>query len=724
MMTDKRKSCNVGSSDYRLNPYRKTNFVKKKKTKNLKLDQGKSIANNNKLKKEASENKRIILTLRAKENEFREKSKEYLSLCNEISVTREENIDLKNYLSNNKQLNIELVANNEDLKKNNLESLMAQNNDLANLKGSSELKMTAMQNEKDILNDEKVELLSLNAKLSEYVQNLEKEKENLATTNCDWEKNVEVLNIKLENTSKQLNAINVEKKDLQNENDKLLQQSNDEKYDLENVIKELEKVQENMLKDKTREVSFERELFEKLQNADRENKEKIKILGSNLKNAENRIKEQINLKDVHLKELEEVQEAKYEQGNIIRLLEEKIKRIEKDVKNLADENEMKEENLNSLRIDLIELEKDRGTLSAILFENKALKENCVILESNLQTLNECQGKISVLEHNLLKCKETINNKENRIEVITNERLDLKEEALILKSELSDKIQDMIKFKQEMEEKGNLIENLKKEKECEKSKNCELDAKIGSIRVENSELESKYLNISATVAELKHLLVVSNQKEIILDEQLISSNLNMQEKNEEMRIKEKEIEQQMNLHTIELEHSNVQLSRLQKNFNGRESTIHSLQGEKQTHQKQLKQMQLALKTSLQHIRGLRTIIEDSHNLPAPKFDEQTLSNLLHLNAPTERPKLSVLKLCLADLRQDVRELNMQLGDRSRGSTPTAYYERPADGTETPSFLDRFQDSTISPSHSSGTPSLHISSASSLDASPEHVVNKLR
>eukprot|EP00091_Calanus_sinicus_P016622 TRINITY_DN36077_c0_g1_i1.p1 TRINITY_DN36077_c0_g1~~TRINITY_DN36077_c0_g1_i1.p1 ORF type:complete len:137 (-),score=6.19 TRINITY_DN36077_c0_g1_i1:123-533(-) len=136
------------------------------------------------------------------------------------------------------------------------------------------------------------------------------------------------------------------------------------------------------------------------------------------------------------------------------------------------------------------------------------------------------------------------------------------------------------------------------------------------------------------------------------------------------------------------------------------------------------MQLALKTSLHHIRGLRTIIEDSHNLPAPKFDEQTLSNLLHLNGATERPKLSALKLCLADLRQDVRELNMQLSDRSRGSTPTTYPERQVDGTETPTFLDRFQGSTISPSHSSGTPSLNISSSSSLNTSPEHRVNKLR
>jgi len=510
---------------------------------------------------------------------------------------------------------------------------------------------------------------------------------------------------------------------LRSENDKLLQQFHDEKYDLENVIKELGKVQENMMKDKNRDVSFERELFEKLQNADRENKEKIKILDSNLKNAENRIKEQISIKDVYLQDLEEVQETKQEQSNFISLLEDSIKRLEKDVKNLSKDNGIKDDHLNSLKTDILELEKDRGTLSAVLFENKSLQENCSVLENNLHTLNECQSKISLLEHNLLKCKETSQNKEEKIEFILKENIELKKDADNSKIETSSIKLDLLNLKNEEEARGKIMEAIKKGNETLISKNCELKDKIKNILSEKSDNESNYLRTKETIAELKNLIGINNHEEVILEEKLKSLTINLEEKNEELRIKEKEIEQKKKLHNMELDQVNVQLTRLEKNFNEREATIHSLKGEKQNHQKQIKQMQLALKTSLQHIRGLRTIIEDSHNLPAPKFDEQTLSNLLHINAPTERPKLSALKLCLADLRQDVRELNMQLSDRSRGSTPNSYFERPADGMDTPSFLDQFQDDTISLSHSSRTPSLQISSSSSLNASPEHCNNKL-
>lgn len=704
----------------------KEKFDQDEKIRSMKLDLGKSIANNNKLKKEMSEDKNTIQIIKVKQVELETQSKDFASLREEINKVKEENLTLENKVVNTEQLTIELVQKNETLRKfeEDLSATLAEKNNLAVEKESTENKFRYSENEKKILQEEKVELLSLNTKLSECVHNLENQNANLLTDNSDLEKNLDVLNLNLDKKSRQIEIINSKKKEYQMENEKLLNQFNDEKEDLENVIKELEKVQESMLKDKSKGVSFERELFEKLQNADRENKEKIKILDSNLKNAENRIKEQSNIKDAYLRELEEVQEAKLEQGNVIELLEEKIKRIEREVKNLSSENEMKDENLNTLKIDLLELERDRGTLSAVLFENKSLQENCALLEKNLLTLNECQGKVSVLEHNLFKCRETVHAKEEHIEIVTKEKVKLKEEIEILKLELSDKKKELLNSNQEADAKSNLIENLKKDIDSEISKNNEINICVENLDARNLELETKLFKSNQTVTELKNRLALSDQKETIFEDQLTSMNMSLDEKNEEMRIKNHEIEQKQNLHKIEIEHFNIQLTRLEKNFNERESAIHSLRGEKQTHQKQLKQMQLALKTSLHHIRGLRTIIEDSHNLPAPKFDEQTLSNLLHLNTATERPKLSALKLCLADLRQDVRELNMQLSDRSRGSTPTTYHERQVDGTETPSFLDRFQGSTISPSHSSGTPSLNISSSSSLNPSPEHRVNKLR
>ena len=44
----------------------------------------------------------------------------------------------------------------------------------------------------------------------------------------------------------------------------------------------------------------------------------------------------------------------------------------------------------------------------------------------------------------------------------------------------------------------------------------------------------------------------------------------------------------------------------------------------------------------------------------EIDEAALKDLLQL--VPNRPRLTGLKLCLADLRRDVKELNLQLGDR--------------------------------------------------------------
>ena len=95
-----------------------------------------------------------------------------------------------------------------------------------------------------------------------------------------------------------------------------------------------------------------------------------------------------------------------------------------------------------------------------------------------------------------------------------------------------------------------------------------------------------------------------------------------------------------------------------------------------HRKQLKQLQVALQTSLNHIRGLKVSVSPprgtlftSHQVLMEQsstasiqseIDEAALKDLLQL--VPNRPRLTGLKLCLADLRRDVKELNLQLGDR--------------------------------------------------------------
>lgn len=80
-----------------------------------------------------------------------------------------------------------------------------------------------------------------------------------------------------------------------------------------------------------------------------------------------------------------------------------------------------------------------------------------------------------------------------------------------------------------------------------------------------------------------------------------------------------------------------------------------------HRKQMKQLQVALQTSLNHIRSLKVLMQESSATSIQsEIDETALKDLLQL--VPNRPRLTGLKLCLADLKRDVKELNLQLGDR--------------------------------------------------------------
>ena len=84
-------------------------------------------------------------------------------------------------------------------------------------------------------------------------------------------------------------------------------------------------------------------------------------------------------------------------------------------------------------------------------------------------------------------------------------------------------------------------------------------------------------------------------------------------------------------------------------------------EQSMHRKQMKQLQVALQTSLNHIRSLKVLMQESSATSIQsEIDETALKDLLQL--VPNRPRLTGLKLCLADLKRDVKELNLQLGDR--------------------------------------------------------------
>jgi len=157
-------------------------------------------------------------------------------------------------------------------------------------------------------------------------------------------------------------------------------------------------------------------------------------------------------------------------------------------------------------------------------------------------------------------------------------------------------------------------------------------------------------------------------------------------------------------------SKVQMDRLQEQLEAREALVNELNEEKLKHEIQMKGLHCALKTSFDHIKSLRKAIEESQQNQTLKLDDNSLDQLLCSTRNIQGSSLSSLKLSLFDLKENVRELNIELGSTS--VAPNISTER-----DTPSFLDKLQDTSDSVGE---TPSLHLSPPSSLNSSPAHFI----
>ena len=99
----------------------------------------------------------------------------------------------------------------------------------------------------------------------------------------------------------------------------------------------------------------------------------------------------------------------------------------------------------------------------------------------------------------------------------------------------------------------------------------------------------------------------------------------------------------------------------------EANIH-LKQEEANHENQMKQLLFALKTSLNHIKSLRNLIENNNSVKSYYFDEVTLSDLLHLhsNENTESSSMYSINNCLSDIRVLNRQLSDTLSDSECGT----------------------------------------------------------
>ena len=412
------------------------------------------------------------------------------------------------------------------------------------------------------------QLTSIEAEFEQQVRILKEEKKDTFEKLEEAKVEIKQLEEVRDEQSQLMCEVSQDNSELRSNIEKLEKQFNDEKVDLGRVIQQLENVQEKLLKDKSHGVSFKEELFEEVQNSDRENKEKIKILDSSLKHCEIKLGEQTTAKEACLRDLEDLQEVEREQQNLIRLQKDKMRRLEMEIKGLKEENKRKEETLNNCRMDLLQLEKEKGQLSAVSYENKALKENCVLLEKSLDKFNDCQGRVSILEQSLFKSKETLHDKEEAIVDLQKSNQELKQKAKDGHLNLVKEKQEINRLKIALDASNTLVHKTDEKLAAVKEELNQLQIAHHQLKDEKTNLENIYQGSVDAAAQLKIRLENKHHMENVLEDRMKTLNSHLQEKNQAIDLMRKEKEHKEILHTSEINQLNNQILKIQKHSSER------------------------------------------------------------------------------------------------------------------------------------------------------------
>ena len=568
--TNQEKNCETLSLKSNLQAFEQKNLLLQNQLTSLQNDISKSTSIQQKLKQEL-ESKGAEKVLAANELErLRQAAKEMANIEGDLKDLRKENIQLK----------IETVKV-EQLRQEK-ESLEAK---VKSLKLEVDLHTEKTEEKKQL----KCERDALTADLDNSLIQIDQLKlrcEKLVSIEAEFEDQVLLLKGKnialieelekvrkemkrLEDVRDEQNQLMVEVRqenaELRGNIEKIENQFNDEKVDLGRVIQQLENVQEKLLKDKSHGVSFKEELFEKVQNSDRENKEKIKILDSSLKHCEIRLGEQTTAKEACMRDLEDLQEVEREQQNLIRLQKDKMRRMEMEIKAIKDENKRKEETLNNCRMDLLQLEKEKGQLSAVSFENKALKENCALLEKSLDKFNDCQGRVSILEQSLFKSKEILHDKEEAIVDLQKSNQELKQKARAAIQNLTKERQEVLRLKIAVDASNTLIQKTEEKLAARQEEFNQLQIDHIKLKDEKTKLEKIYQGSVDEAAELKIRLENKHHMENVLEDRMKTLNAHLQEKNQAVDLIKKEKDHKEIMHKSEINQLNNQILKIQKHL---------------------------------------------------------------------------------------------------------------------------------------------------------------
>ena len=377
-------------------------------------------------------------------------------------------------------------------------------------------------------------------------------------------------------------------------------------------------------------------------------------------------KKELNLRNSFLEE--RVQEFSNKNDE----LNERIKRIETDKVN-KNNAMMQTDPTVELTSSLCKDNEEKLVLDKVIIDLKNAHQK-LYLENNLREkeILELKSTNASLGDELETCRKCLVDSNNKLELEIDEKENLKRMSNEIVEKERKYLSKVESFQIDLNEKEKSITDLK----------CNL-----------SNVKDNYEKV---IEELSHTKSV----EISLrmeNEEMRSSIDHHRDMAEKLEIKLRDQKQQLDLEKLKTNNSNKETSRVQKLFEDQQSENTQMEKEKFIHENQMKQLLLALKTSLNHIKSLRIIIEETNFLLPGAFDEVSLSNLLNPTSSIDRPSLGSLSLSLNGLSQDMRALNSELSDSfsdSECATPSFLVEynsvQEEEGdTMTPSFLVKYE-----------------------------------
>ena len=406
-------------------------------------------------------------------------------------------------------------------------------------------------------------------KLKEELQTLKVENDKLKTTNSDLSNSNNEYIKQNKDLNKDINDLNRQKKDLE-------RQQNDLNKKLKDKEKELEKINSNNDREIQKLKNEKKELDDKIRN----NEESIKNYKTKEKNYLSKINEY------------EINNKKKDQE-----FQKKLDNLEKDNKNLSKRNEELDKEISGIKDDL---DKEIKEGDELFKENNILKNN----------EKEFNKKIKKLEDDLQNSKK---ENENRISKLKKEN----QESI---SELGMKLDDKIKYNEELNKeneklKDNEKKNLKLIKDYEnneknylsKIKELETNIKQKEKIINNLEKEkTDLLKINKDLEKENSEFQVKLNNEIAEGDKLYDENQDLKKKNEEFnkaikdledKIQDSEKEYQKNINKLEKENnqniSNIEseLDDMTKNYEKISKENEKLKDNEKKYLKQIKDYEL-------------------------------------------------------------------------------------------------------------------------------------